>query len=106
MEEISDVESNCENEQIMAKFKLVVEDVFKIVDRGIVVTGRVNEGKIFVGDEIEIHKTNGTVIQSKVEDMEKFHELIDVAQMGDDIGMLVANVTKEDVSRGDVVLKI
>lgn len=83
-------------------FLMPVEDVFSISGRGTVATGRVERGKIHVGDEIEIvgirktHKTTCTGV-------EMFRKLLDEGQAGDNIGALLRGVKREEVERGQVL---
>ena len=83
-------------------FLMAVEDVFTITGRGTVATGRVERGKIKVGDEVEIvgirdtHKTVATGV-------EMFRKLLDEAEAGDNIGVLLRGVARTDIERGQVV---
>ena len=79
-----------------------VEDVFSISGRGTVATGRVERGKVKVGDEVEIvgfRETRKTVATG----VEMFRKLMDEAQAGDNIGVLLRGVKREDVERGQVL---
>ena len=83
-------------------FLMAIEDVFTISGRGTVVTGRVERGKILAGDEIEIvgfKETQKTVATS----LEMFRKILDDAQAGDNVGVLLRGVDKEDVERGQVL---
>lgn len=86
-------------------FLMPIEDVFSITGRGTVVTGRAERGRIKVGDEVEIvgikPKTNKTVATG----VEMFRKLLDEAQAGDNIGVLLRGIGKEDVERGQVLSK-
>lgn len=86
-------------------FLMPIEDVFSITGRGTVVTGRVERGRIKVGDEIEIvgitPKTSKTIITG----VEMFRKLLDEAQAGDNIGALLRGTNKEEVERGQVLSK-
>jgi elongation factor Tu len=85
-------------------FLMPIEDVFSISGRGTVVTGRLERGKIKVGDEVEIvgirptHKTVCTGV-------EMFRKTLDEGQAGDNIGVLLRGVKRDDVERGQVVAK-
>jgi elongation factor Tu len=79
-----------------------VEDVFSITGRGTVATGRVERGKVKVGDKVElvgIRETRETVATG----VEMFRKLLDEAQAGDNIGLLLRGIEKEDVERGMVI---
>jgi len=83
-------------------FLMPIEDVFSISGRGTVVTGRVERGKILVGDEIEIvgiRPTTKTVCTG----VEMFRKLLDEGQAGDNIGVLLRGTKREDVERGQVL---
>jgi elongation factor Tu len=86
-------------------FLMPVEDVFTITGRGTVATGRVEQGKVNVGDEIEIvgihPETNKTVVTG----VEMFRKLLDYGQAGDNIGALLRGVKREDIERGQVLSK-
>ena len=86
-------------------FLMPIEDVFSISGRGTVVTGRVDRGKVTVGEEIEI--VGFTETQKKVvTGVEMFRKLLDEGVAGDNIGVLLAGGTeKDDVERGQVLAK-
>ena len=85
-------------------FILPIEDVFSISGRGTVVTGRVEKGVIKVGEEVEvvgIRPTQKTVVTG----VEMFRKLLDSGQAGDNVGILVRGLKREDVERGQVLCK-
>ena len=85
-------------------FLMSVEDVMTISGRGTVVTGRIEQGVVKVGDEVEIvglRPTQKTVCTG----VEMFHKLLDQGQAGDNIGALLRGVKKEEVERGQVLCK-
>jgi elongation factor Tu len=85
-------------------FLMPVEDVFSISGRGTVVTGRVEQGKVNVGDEIEIvgiRDTQKTICTG----VEMFRKLLDSGEAGDNIGALLRGTKREDVERGQVLCK-
>ncbi len=85
-------------------FLMAVEDVFLITGRGTVATGRVERGKVKVGDTVEIvgiKPTRETVVTG----VEMFRKLLDDAQAGDNIGALLRGVDKKDIERGQVLAK-
>jgi len=85
-------------------FLMPIEDVFSIQGRGTVVTGRVERGVVKVGDEVEIVGFAPT--QKKVvTGVEMFRKLLDSGQAGDNIGVLLRGVEKDDVERGQVLAK-
>lgn len=86
-------------------FLLPIEDVFSIPGRGTVVTGRVERGTIKVGDEVEILGLKDT-IKSICTGIEMFRKLLDEGLAGDNLGLLLRGVKREDVERGQVVAKV
>jgi elongation factor Tu len=90
--------------EIDKPFLMAVEDVFSITGRGTVATGRVERGRVKVGDAVEvvgIKPTRDTVVTG----VEMFRKLMDEAQAGDNIGVLLRGVEKKDIERGQVVAK-
>jgi elongation factor Tu len=85
-------------------FLMPVEDVFSISGRGTVVTGRVERGKVKVGEEIEIVGYKPTE-KKVVTGVEMFRKLLDEGVAGDNIGVLLRGVEKDDVERGQVLAK-
>ncbi len=84
-------------------FLMPIEDVFTITGRGTVVTGRIEQGKIEVGKEIEIVGINDKVEKTTVTGLEMFLKVLDFAQAGDNAGVLLRGVKREDVQRGQVL---
>jgi elongation factor Tu len=80
-------------------FRMVVEDVFVIKRRGVVVTGRVESGQLRVGDEVRV---NGGLVLT-VDGIEAFRKDLDEANPGDNIGVLFKRAEREQLSRGDVL---
>jgi elongation factor Tu len=85
-------------------FLMPVEDVFTITGRGTVVTGRIERGQVKVGEEIEIIGFRDTV-KSVVTGVEMFRKLLDYGMAGDNVGVLLRGVKREDVERGQVLAK-
>jgi elongation factor Tu len=86
-------------------FLMPVEDVFSITGRGTVATGRVERGKIKIGEEIEIVGIHEETKKSIVTGVEMFRKLLDSAQAGDNIGALLRGVDRKDIERGQVLAK-
>ncbi len=85
-------------------FLMPIEDVFTITGRGTVVTGRVERGTVKLGDPVEIvgiHDTQSTVVTG----VEMFRKLLDQAEAGDNIGVLLRGIAREQVQRGQVLAK-
>jgi elongation factor Tu len=85
-------------------FLMPIEDVFTITGRGTVVTGKVEQGVIHTGDEIEIVGLKATQ-KTTCTGVEMFRKLLDEGQAGDNIGALLRGIDKEDVQRGQVLAK-
>ncbi len=85
-------------------FLMPVEDVFSISGRGTVATGRVERGVVKMGDEVEIVGINETS-KTTVTGIEMFRKLLDSAEAGDNIGVLLRGVKKTDIERGQVLAK-
>ncbi|MBU6162710.1 MAG: elongation factor Tu, partial [Myxococcales bacterium] len=86
-------------------FLMPVEDIFSISGRGTVVTGRVERGVIKVGEEVEIVGLKESSSKTTVTGVEMFRKLLDQGQAGDNVGLLVRGIKKEDVERGQVLAK-
>ncbi len=85
-------------------FLMPIEDIFSIEGRGTVVTGRVERGKVKVNEEIEIIGLRPTQ-KSVVTGIEMFNKILDEGMAGDNVGVLLRGLKKEDVERGQVVAK-
>ena len=85
-------------------FLMPVEDVFSITGRGTVVTGRIEQGIVNVNDEVEIVGIR-TTSKSVCTGVEMFRKLLDEGRAGDNVGLLLRGVDKEDVERGQVIAK-
>ena len=86
-------------------FLMSVEDVFSIKGRGTVATGRVERGKVKVGDEVDIVGIKPDVKKSVVTGVEMFNKTLDEGQAGDNLGVLLRGVEPEDLERGQVLAK-
>jgi elongation factor Tu len=85
-------------------FLMPIEDVFTITGRGTVVTGRVERGQVKVGDQVEIIGIKETQT-SVVTGVEMFRKLLDYAEAGDNIGVLLRGINRDQVQRGQVLAK-
>ncbi|MHA6253406.1 elongation factor Tu [Oceanobacillus sp. CAU 1775] len=86
-------------------FMMPVEDVFSITGRGTVATGRVERGQVKVGEEVEIIGLTEAPTKTTVTGVEMFRKLLDYAEAGDNIGALLRGVSRDDISRGQVLAK-
>jgi elongation factor Tu len=85
-------------------FLMPVEDVFSITGRGTVATGRIEKGKIKVGEEVALIGFNSDK-KTVITGVEMFRKLLDDGQAGDNVGLLLRGINKEDVERGMVLAK-
>ncbi len=85
-------------------FLMPIEDVFSIPGRGTVVTGRIEKGTVKVGEEVEIVGLKPTV-KTTCTGVEMFRKLLDSGQAGDNVGLLLRGIAREDVERGQVLAK-
>jgi len=90
--------------QVDKPFLMPVEDIFSISGRGTVATGRIERGLVKVGEEIEVVGIRDT-IKTTVTGVEMFKKLLDQGQAGDNVGLLLRGVKREDIERGQVLAK-
>ena len=86
-------------------FLMPIEDVFTITGRGTVATGRVERGIVKVSDEVEIVGIKSEKMKTVVTGVEMFRKLLDQAEAGDNIGVLLRGVQRTDIERGQVIAK-
>ena len=86
-------------------FVMPIEDVFSITGRGTVATGRVEAGVLHMSDEVEIVGIKEEVQKSVVTGIEMFRKLLDEAQAGDNVGVLLRGINRTDIERGQVLAK-
>jgi len=84
-------------------FLMPVEDVFSITGRGTVATGRIETGKIKTGEEVQIIGLGATGKKSVVTGVEMFRKILDDGQAGDNVGLLLRGIDKDEVKRGMVI---
>ena len=84
-------------------FLMPVEDVFSITGRGTVATGRIETGKIKVGEEVQIIGLGAEGMKSVVTGVEMFRKLLDDGQAGDNVGLLLRGIDKDEIKRGMVI---
>jgi len=87
-------------------FMMPVEGVFSIAGRGTVATGRIDQGEIKVGDDVEILGLKDVPVKSTVTGVEMFKKFMDSGQAGDNVGLLLRGLKREDVLRGQIVAKV
>jgi len=86
-------------------FLMAIEDVFSITGRGTVVTGRVERGRLTPGEEVELVGLRDEPMKTVVTSIEMFRKILDEALPGDNVGLLLRGIKKEEVERGMVVAK-
>ncbi|TDD89689.1 elongation factor Tu [Saccharopolyspora karakumensis] len=86
-------------------FLMPVEDVFSITGRGTVITGRIERGIIKVNEEVELVGIKEKPLKTTVTGVEMFRKLLDEGQAGDNVGLLIRGIKREEVERGMVVVK-
>lgn len=86
-------------------FIMHVEDVFSIKGRGTVVTGRIDRGVIHVGDPVQIIGLREQIVDTVCTGVEMFHKLLTDGQAGDNVGLLLRGISRDDVERGMVIAK-
>ncbi len=84
---------------------LPVEDVFSITGRGTVASGRIDRGKVNVGDEIEIVGIKSETQKAVVTGLEMFRKTLDYGEAGDNVGILLRGITRDQIERGQVIAK-
>ncbi len=86
-----------------AGFRMTIEDVFVIKGRGTVVTGRVEAGTVRKAGVVRLTRTEGTGRDVQVDGIEMFRKVVDAAAVGDNVGLRLRGVTRDDVGPGDVL---
>lgn len=86
-------------------FQITVQDVFTITGRGTVITGRVEAGSVSVGDAVTLRRVDGSERQVIVAGIEMFRKMKDIAVAGENAGILLRQVERKEIGRGDVLLK-
>ncbi len=104
-QQAEDFQYNPIGQQDFSEFRITVQDVFTITGRGTVITGQVESGEVRVGEELRIQRVNGQVGTTVVTGIEQFRKILDYAKQGDNVGILLRDVTKQDVGKGDVLIK-
>jgi len=84
-------------------FRMVVQDVFSITNRGTVATGRIETGSVRVGQEVRIVRAGTVLSTTSVTGVEMFRKVLDTASAGDNVGLLLRGVSGDNVMRDDVL---
>ncbi len=91
--------------EVEKPFLMPVEDVFSITGRGTVVTGRIERGVVHTGEVVDIIGIKEKPTSTTVTGVEMFRKLLDEGQAGDNVGLLLRGIKREDVERGQVIIK-
>ena len=94
-----------QRESVVGDFSFVVEDVFSITGRGTVVTGQISSGSVRIGDRVVLERTNGTTTTVEVSGLEMFRKLLNEAVAGQNVGILLKGVSRNDIGQGDKLRK-
>jgi len=86
-------------------FLMPIEDVFSIGGRGTVVTGKIERGTIKVGEQVDIVGLNPLVSEATCTGIEMFHKILDYAEAGENVGVLLRGIKRTDVKRGQILCK-
>jgi LSD1 subclass zinc finger protein len=86
-----------------SSFSMTVVDVFSIKGRGTVATGRIESGTLRVGDQVRIMRANGSSKMTTVSGVEMFRKMLPKAKVGDNVGVLLKEVAKNDIQPGDIL---
>ncbi len=88
---------------VLGPFSMMVEDVFAIKGRGVVATGKITSGVIKTGDPLSIRRADGSTVECTCAGVEMFRSVLNEARAGDNVGILLKGVEKEDVCAEDVI---
>ncbi len=86
-------------------FYMEIEDVFSITGRGTVVTGRVKNNSISVGETVKLCRKDGSITETTITGIEMFRKIIDTAEKGDNVGVLLRGINRDEVASGDILRK-
>nr|YP_007890721.1 translation elongation factor Tu [Jakoba libera]AGH24215.1 translation elongation factor Tu [Jakoba libera] len=89
--------------ELEKSFLMPIEDVFSISGRGTVVTGRIESGRVKVGDSLEIVGLSNTTLKTTCTGIEMFKKLLDQGEAGDNVGILIRGIERNSVQRGQVI---
>ena len=93
-------------ESVTGDFLMVIEDSFTITGRGTIVTGTITSGRINVGDTVKIrHVATGEVSATTVAGIEMFRKLLDTAGVGENVGILLRGVKRDEIESGDILFQ-
>ncbi len=88
---------------VAGTFRITVQDVFNITGRGTVITGCVELGQVSVGDVVQLRRVDGTCKSVTIGGIEVFRKMLDTATVGMNVGILIRDIEKSEIGRGDVL---
>lgn len=88
---------------VQGTFRMPVEDIFSIQNRGTVVTGRIESGTVRVGMQVDVVRAGGVATTTTVTGVEMFRKALDTATAGDNVGLLLKGLSREQLQQGDVI---
>lgn len=91
-------------ESVYTNFEMVVDDVFTIAGRGTVATGNITVGDIKAGDVVYIQKSDGSYLETEIVMIEQSRKEKDSATVGDNVGLLLKDINRQQVVAGDVIV--
>ena len=86
--------------------EMTIQDVFSITGRGTVVTGKISSGSFTTSSNAEILRADGSRISVKIDGIEMFRKILNTASEGDNVGILLEKISRNDVSTGDTLRQI
>ncbi|WP_420114007.1 EF-Tu/IF-2/RF-3 family GTPase [Pseudactinotalea sp.] len=86
-------------------FTMTVEDIFTITGRGTVVTGRIDSGELHTGQTVVVQRGGAMLAEVEVTGIEMFRKMSDVARAGENVGLLLAGIGRDELQRGDVLTR-
>ena len=98
-------QSDYREENAAVEFSMLIDSVFSLSGRGTAVTGHIESGRISVNDCVKILSDDGNEICCTVIEIEQFRKKLNSAKKGEHIGLILSGVTKQQIQRGDMVIK-
>ena len=86
-------------------FLMSIEDVFTISGRGTVVTGKISAGSIYQNETVTLRRADNSTKEVRVTGIEQFRKMLDVAHAGENVGLMLSGVTRNDIGRGDILTR-
>ena len=87
------------------QFRMTVDDKFYVEDQGTVATGKIERGRINVNDVVKIIDQDGRTKKAVVTKIERFRKYYDTAKAGENVGLLLKDIEKDDIKKGQIIVK-